>query len=418
MTSPVPRAPTAGIQIIRSLLARASILDGTRVVDRYVRHGLRIRTIQWTADKGFFLNGEHVYLRGATCVRTGRAGRRRRRHDTRARRRADEQAGFNFVRGSHYPHAPSFSEAVRSAGDAVLVRERLLEHVQWSAGGLLERERLSDQSERPTGVRGQRANSNLRDGPDRCNHPSIIVGSICNEPFFSAASVMPRVRTLLRELVDLTHGLDATRPAALGGVQRPIDSNRLDAIGDVAGYNGDGAAIAAFQDPGVPNMVSEYGSTTSDRPGDYAPGWGDWPRSAVRPFIRGVPARPSGPVSISGSLMRDEYARMGIVDYFRIPKRSWYWSPQRLCARPAAGVARTGNTRTTRPSRGQDGADRDRRQGRRLAARDRARRRRKDNQPGPDHHAEGGDGPGEVPTRPVDRVRQAATFGSRTGRPR
>jgi beta-galactosidase len=141
----------------------------------------------------------------------------------------------------------------------------------------------------------------------------------------TVASVMPRVRTLLRELVDLTHGLDPTRPAALGGVQRPIDSNRLDAIGDVAGYNGDGAANAAFQDPGVPNMVSEYGSTTSDRPGDYAPGWGDLAAvrgEAVHPWRAGQAIWAGFD---HGSLMRDEYARMGIVDYFRIPKRSWYW---------------------------------------------------------------------------------------------
>ena len=41
----------------------------------------------------------------------------------------------------------------------------------------------------------------------------------------------------------------------------------FDVLGDIAGYNGDGAAI--FHDPGFPNFVSEYGSTVSDRPGKF-----------------------------------------------------------------------------------------------------------------------------------------------------
>ena len=91
---------------------------------------------------------------------------------------------------------------------------------------------------------------------------------MCNEPFFSANAVMPKVRTFLKSLVDESHRLDPTRPAALGGVQRPTDANgRIDKIGDIAGYNGDGASIAAFQNPGIPNMVSEYNNTAADRPG-------------------------------------------------------------------------------------------------------------------------------------------------------
>ena len=43
---------------------KTSVLDGRRVADQYVTT-FGIRTIRWTADKGFFLNGEHLYLRGA-----------------------------------------------------------------------------------------------------------------------------------------------------------------------------------------------------------------------------------------------------------------------------------------------------------------------------------------------------------------
>jgi hypothetical protein len=43
-------------------------------------------------------------------------------------------------------------------------------------------------------------------------------------------------------------------------------------LGDVAGFNGDGAYL--FFDPGLPNVVTEYGSIESQRPGNYDPRWG------------------------------------------------------------------------------------------------------------------------------------------------
>jgi len=98
------------------------------------------------------------------------------------------------------------------------------------------------------------------------NHPSIVAWSLCNEPFFTASSTMTQMRALLTNEVALTHQLDPTRPAAIGGCQRPTDSTRIDLIGDIAGYNGDGATISTFQNPGIPCMVTEYGSVTATRP--------------------------------------------------------------------------------------------------------------------------------------------------------
>ncbi len=45
------------------------------------------------------------------------------------------------------------------------------------------------------------------------NHPSIIVWSMCNEPFFSAKQVMPKVQQFLTNLAAYSHELDPTRPA-------------------------------------------------------------------------------------------------------------------------------------------------------------------------------------------------------------
>lgn len=157
------------------------------------------------------------------------------------------------------------------------------------------------------------------------NHPSIVAWSMCNEAFFSAPEAMTGVRRLLKRMVDLAHQLDATRPAAVGGAQRPLADERIDRIGDLAGYNGDGATQPDFQNPGIPNLVSEYGSVTADRPGEYAPGWGDLQRDEG---WKGRSWRSGQAIWCGfdhGSIAGSALGKMGIVDYFRIPKRSWYW---------------------------------------------------------------------------------------------
>ena len=158
------------------------------------------------------------------------------------------------------------------------------------------------------------------------NHPSIIVWSMDNEVFFSAGQVMPKVRRLLSELVAQTHALDPTRPAAIGGCQR----GDIDILGDVAGYNGDGARL--FPNPGIPNVVTEYGSTIADRPGKYEPGWGDLPSTpGAVPGQAGswrLPRRSGEALWCAfdhGSLAGRAFGAMGFVDYFRLPKCQWYW---------------------------------------------------------------------------------------------
>jgi hypothetical protein len=130
----------------------------------------------------------------------------------------------------------------------------------------------------------------------------------------------------LKALVAYSHELDPTRPAAIGGCQR----GAIDKIGDVAGYNGDGARL--FVNPGIPNVVTEYGSTMVDRPGKYEPGWGDLPGTpGADKNVMGswrLPWR-SGEVIWCGfdhgSLAGRRFGAMGMVDYFRLPKRQWYW---------------------------------------------------------------------------------------------
>ncbi len=101
----------------------------------------------------------------------------------------------------------------------------------------------------------------------------------------------------------------------IGGAQRSNGG----VVGDIAGYDGGGGR--GDRNPGIPNMVSEYGSCVSDRPGEYTPCWGHV-TDGEKPEWRSGHAIWCGfdHGSIAGNM-----GEMGIVDFARIPKRSWYW---------------------------------------------------------------------------------------------
>lgn len=312
-------------------------------VDRY-ETPFGFRWLEWTADRGFFLNGCHRYLRGAN-VHQDQAGWGDAATDSAAARDVKQihEAGFDFIRGSHYPHSPAFVEACDHEGMLFWSEAPF-----WGIGGF-KPDGFWDSSAYPVYEADRdgfetSAIEQLRDMIRiHRNHPSVIAWSMSNEPFFSSPEVMDRVRNLLRRMVDSCHHYDATRVAAIGGAQRPLDEGRIDRIGDVAGYNGDGATQPAFQQPGVASLVSEYGSTTAERPGEFGPGWGDLQRDDT---WRGYPWRSGQAIWCGfdhGSIAGSALGKMGIIDYFRIPKRSWYWYRQtyRGIAAPQWPVAGT-----------------------------------------------------------------------------
>lgn len=301
-------------------------VDGKLVDDFTTPFG--VRSIAWTADRGFFLNGEHLYLRGAN-VHQDHAGWGDAVTDGAARRdvRMIKDAGFNFIRGSHYPHAPAFTTATDELG--ILFWS---EAPFWGTGAF-------------GGDSGWTSSAYPPDPQDRAgfeasvlaqsaemirihrNHPSVIVWSNGNETFFTAPEAMPALRDFIRRQVAAMKALDPTRPVAVGGAQR----GGIDKLGDVAGYNGDGATL--FAAPGVASMVSEYGSTIARRPGAYAPGWGDLPALPAQQGKSGqyawrYPWRGGEAIWAGfdhGSIAAIEFGEMGMIDYFRIPKRQYYW---------------------------------------------------------------------------------------------
>ncbi len=294
--------------------AVTTIMEGNKPIDSY-ETTFGMRWVEWAADKGFFLNGKHYYFRG-TNVHQDHAGWGDGVTNAGFMRDVQQMkdAGFDFIRGSHYSHDPAFADACDRIGMLFWS-----ENCFWGIGGFKPEGDWScsayptiEKDEKPF-EESVKASLTEMIRIHR-NHPSIIVWSMSNEPFFSVPETMPKVRSFLKDLVALSHELDSTRAAAIGGCQR----GEIDKLGDVAGYNGDGARL--YMNPGVASVVSEYGSTIADRPGEYIAGYGElqdeqfeW-RSGQAiwcGFDHG---------SIAG-----HFGCMGVVDYFRLPKHQWYW---------------------------------------------------------------------------------------------
>jgi hypothetical protein len=303
--------------------AVSRVSEGGEIADNFTT-AFGFRWFKWTADQGFFLNGGHYYFKGANAHQD-HAGWGDAVADSGFQRdvKLVKDAGFDFIRGSHYPHAPAFADACDRLG--VLFWS---ENCFWGTAGFKNPWGSSAYPPKPEDQPGfeQSVRDSLRDMIRiNRNHPSIVVWSMDNEVFFTARSTLPKVQTFLKELVAYSHALDPTRPAAIGGCQR----GDLDRLGDIAGYNGDGARL--FINPGIPNVVTEYGSTMASRPGNYEPGWGDLvtsPGDRSQPFFWRYPWRSGESLWCAfdhGSIAGQRFGAMGMVDYFRLPKRMWYW---------------------------------------------------------------------------------------------
>ena len=181
----------------------SSLYHGEKLIDRY-ETSFGFRWFEWTPDRGFFLNGEHYYFKGAN-VHQDHAGWGDAVTETGMRRdiRLVKEAGFNLIRGSHYPHSPAFSQACDEIGMLSWA-----ENAFWGIGGhkgdgywnasaypVNEADRAGFESS----VKAQ-LKELIR---IHRNHPSIVVWSMSNEPFFTAPETIDPMRKLLSETVKL-----------------------------------------------------------------------------------------------------------------------------------------------------------------------------------------------------------------------
>jgi len=203
-----------------------------------------IRTVHFDADKGFFLNGKHVELKG-TCNHQDHAGVGAalpdRLQDFRVERLKAMQS--NAYRTSHNPPTPELLDACDRLGMLVLDETRMFGS---SEEALSQLERM---------VRRDR------------NHPAIFAWSFANEEQseqgteWGARAAATMKRLILR--------LDPTRPvtAAMDGQWGKGFTNVL----DIQGFNYIRGPEDTFHasHPKLPCMGTEVGSTVSTR-GIYA----------------------------------------------------------------------------------------------------------------------------------------------------
>ncbi|HLH81519.1 MAG TPA: beta-galactosidase GalA [Chthonomonas sp.] len=269
--------------------AVSRIEQGDEPLDE-VKTEFGVRTIEFRADTGFYLNGKPVKLKG-TCNHQDFAGVGIAMPDNLLWWRIAKlkEMGSNAYRCSHNPPSEELLTACDHLGMLVMDENRHLGDVYTP--------------KTPHGA----PYSNLSDlaamiQRDR-NHPSIIMWSMCNEEPLQGTEEGARIFAAMKKVV---LSLDPTRPVtcAMNGDWGKGISNVEDLQG--GNYNPGGYDWFHQHFPDKPFFASEAGSTVSDR-GIYAndpqkgyvsaydlnaPPWAQtaedaWRPVAERPFVAG-----------------------------------------------------------------------------------------------------------------------------------
>lgn len=253
------------------------------------------RAISVDADRGFFLNGEHVLLRGVakhqdTAGVFSAVGKTE--LDTDMAR--IEEIGANAIRLSHYQHPQYFVDLCDEKGMLV-----------WAEIPMLRMTENDDLLEN--------AKEQLRELIyQNVHHPSIVMWGLQNEIGLFGEYDFQYER--MRELQALAKRLDPRRPTTSANPNNVPHESPLSSITDLLGLNlyfgwyyGEVEDIGAYVDafhrvnPKVPLSISEYGADCnlqfhSDNPKvkDYTEEFQAWfhektyPSLRARPFIWGT----------------------------------------------------------------------------------------------------------------------------------
>lgn len=216
------------------------------LIDGYLRDAFEspigFRDIRFDADKGFFLNDQHTFLKGV-CLHQDHAGVGVAIPDSIVRFRLLQlkAIGVNAIRCAHNPPSKVFLDLCDELGFLVMNEIR-------NFGSSPEHLRQLEAT-----VRRDR------------NHPCIILWSVCNEEAIQGSPVAAKIA---RSMIDHLRGLDPTRPitgAVSGGI---MDEVGLSAgVFDVLSVNYNLPLHDAYhaKRPQVPMLVSETGCTYATR---------------------------------------------------------------------------------------------------------------------------------------------------------
>lgn len=231
---------------------RASLISGGEVVDSAeVRFGFR--DIKFDANEGCFLNGNYIKLKGVS------------RHQDReglgnaltmAEHEEDlqliKEMGANSIRLAHYQQAEEFYTLCDEMGFIVWAEVPVI-----SSFSKKKQENALSQLE-------ELIKQNM-------HHPSIFCWGIANEITIQGED--PKLMDSLRELNDLSHALDPSRPTTCAQLTMCPAGSALNKITDILGYNhyfgwymqtwnGIDEWLEEYrrENPRMPLCLSEYGA--------------------------------------------------------------------------------------------------------------------------------------------------------------
>jgi beta-galactosidase len=219
--------------------ALVSVESGGKVRDAE-RVSFGVRTLLWDADKGFFLNGKRVELKG-TCNHQDHAGVGAALPDRLQAYRIAvlQDMGSNAVRTSHNMPTPEWVEACDRLGMMMMCETRLMSS---NPEGMEQLELM---------IKRYR------------NSPSIIIWSMGNEEWVMMPQ--PQGVRVIEEMIARSHELDPTR-LCTAAVNASFEARFPEQL-DVMGFNYNLKVIDAWHQahPKIPSVGSETASTVSTR---------------------------------------------------------------------------------------------------------------------------------------------------------
>jgi len=230
--------------------ARISLLDAAGSVRDVLEIPFGIRTIAFSADKGFLLNGKSVKFRGG-CVHHDNGLLGSAAIDRAEVRKVElmKAQGYNAVRTSHNLPTEAFLNACDSLGMLVIDEcfdqwEEQKRKDDYSNYFSKEKQTIVDGKPVGMGVTNFEYDAALMVRRDR-NHPSVIMWSIGNE--IAQRSDVPRGKEIAEAITRAIKQKDSTRPTTLAvndywdrtaqKMSWDKDSPRAFDLVEVGGYN-------------------------------------------------------------------------------------------------------------------------------------------------------------------------------------
>jgi len=221
-----------------TITARGAALDDVKTT-------FGVRTIGFDKDRGFFLNGAHVELKGV-CDHQDHAGVGSALPDRLNEWRLEQLKtyGVNALRTSHNPPTPELLDAADRLGILVMDEHRIIgssPEILGQLRRLVERDR---------------------------NHPSVIMWSIGNEEGIQTTVQAARIA---KTMVRVVKAADPSRPTTYAANQGNADTGVVTQV-DLRGFNYKNVSdIDAYRNdhPNQWLFASEEASTLSTR-GEYA----------------------------------------------------------------------------------------------------------------------------------------------------